>query len=180
MVRKLGPGFMANSTTYEVQRTNNFEVIVSDLPEILTLAVESFPLPTVSTSPIEVAYGNSKVKVAGSPEFSDGDLVVKDFITADIEKIINDWHRKVYNPKSDKIGWAAEYKKTVTVNEFGPNGEFVRSWILEGAWPSNVAYGDMSYESADKKNITMTLTYDKGYRDDDQAPNSSVNTGTAE
>ena len=64
--RQLGAMFMSNNKTYEVQRTNNFEVIFEGLSDNITLAVTSCPIPTTSNDPIELPYGNSKIKVAGA------------------------------------------------------------------------------------------------------------------
>jgi hypothetical protein len=37
---------------------------------------------------MELTHGNSRVKVAGTASFEGGDLVVKDFIVSDTEKVI--------------------------------------------------------------------------------------------
>lgn len=152
---------LSNNKTYEIQRTNHFEVQIAGLPEELTLSVESFAMPNFSNAPIELAHGNTRVKVAGQTTFEDSELVVKDAIGADVEKIVNDWHRQVYNPDTDAVGWAADYKKNATVFQYAPDGTYVRSWKLLGIWPNAVAYGDMAYDGSDKKTITLTLSYDK-------------------
>lgn len=157
---------LSNNKTYEIQRTNHFEVQIAGLAggEELTMVVESFGMPNYSNSAIELAHGNTRVKVAGQTTFEDSELVVKDAIGADTEKTVNDWHKQVYDPATDKIGWAADYKKNATVFEYAPDGTFVRQWKLVGVWPSAVAYGDMAYDGSDKKTINLTLSYDKAYR----------------
>jgi hypothetical protein len=111
MPKTLGPMHLSANKRYEVQRTNHFEVQIAGMGDDITLNVESFPLPSISTPAIEISHGNSKVKVAGQAEFDDGELVLRDAITADVEKQISDWHKKVYDPQTDKIGWAADYKR---------------------------------------------------------------------
>ncbi len=156
---------LSANKNYEVMRTNNFEVVIADVGgDTLTLAVESFPLPTTGNDPLELRYQNALIKVAGSKTLDDFELVVKDFIVADTEKIINDWQKKVYNPETGEIGWAADYKKNGTVYEYSPDGSVNRKWKLEGIWPNSVNYGDMDYNNADKKIITATLSCDKAYR----------------
>jgi sugar lactone lactonase YvrE len=71
----------------------------------------------------------------------------------------------VYDAATDTIGWAADYKKTGIVYEFSPDGSVVRTWRLEGCWPSSVAFGEFSNDGADKKTITITVTYDKAFRE---------------
>lgn len=163
MPRSLGAMHLSNSKSFEIQRTNHFEVQIQGFGEEITLLVESFPLPKISNSPIELSYGNSKVKVAGQASLEDGELVIKDAIGVDTEKKIYDWHRQVYNPETDRIGWAADYKRQVTVFQYAPDGTFIRTWKVLGAWPSNVNYGDMTNEGGDKKTVSVTLSFDKAY-----------------
>lgn len=165
MPRTLGPYHMADNENYEVQRTNNFEISIGEFSgDDFTFAVESANLPSISTPNIELAYGNAKVKVAGQAEFDDITVEVKDFIGADIEKQINEWQNKVYDPEDDSIGLAANYKKQGTLIEYGPSGENQREWTLQGIWPNSVEYGDFSYDGGDKKMISITLSVDKAYR----------------
>lgn len=156
---------------YDVQRSNNFEIVINGVGgQDLTFATESFPLPKVSNAAIELAYMNSKVKVAGQFALEDFELVVKDLIDKDVEKIVNDWQKTVGNLETGKIGWAGDYKKSGTVYEYAPNGSFVRAWKLIGVWPNNVNYGDMDYNNSDKKTISMTLSVDKAFRDSSVVP----------
>lgn len=149
---------------YETQRQNNFEIQISDLSEDIMFAVVSFPLPTRANNVIEVPYGNAPIKVAGTATFTGGDLVLRDFMEADIEAKIDAWQKQVYNPDDGSIGWAADYKRQATVYEYSPDGQFIRTWTLEGCWPSSVAYGNLDNTSGDLKQITITLEYDRAYR----------------
>ena len=154
---------MSNVKTYEVQRTNHFEVILDGFGDEFTLSVESIPLPTVSNDPIELAYGNSKVKVAGQATFEDIEIVVKDMIGADMEAKLDAWRRQVYNPETDQVGWAANYKRNGRIHQYAPDGTYDRTWRIVGAWPTNMTPGDMAYDGGDKKTISMTLSVDKAY-----------------
>lgn len=166
MPKTLGPFHMANAREYEVQRTNNFEVQIVDVGgDTLTFAVESTNIPNISNPAIEIPHGNAKIKVAGPVEYEDLTIEVKDFIIADTEKIINDWQRQVYDPVTDAIGFAADYKKTGYLYEFAPDGSNVRTWVLKGVWPNDVDYGQLSQDGGDKKMISMTLSVDKAYRE---------------
>lgn len=161
----LGADHLANNKSYESQRSNNFEFRMAGLPADVTLLVVSFPLPSVTVEALEIAHGNSSVSVAGKVSYSEGELVIKDAIGADIEKIIEAWHHQVYDPKTDKIGFAADYKRQGSVDEFAPDGSYVRTWTLRGCWPTVVNYGELNNESNDKKTITATIKYDKAWRE---------------
>ena len=159
----LGPNHLSNTRTYEVQRTNHFEVIIEGMGDDFTLCVESCPLPTISNDPVELAYGNSKVKVAGQATFEDVEIVVKDAIGADMEAKLWAWRTQVYDPETDKIGWAADYKRNGRIHQFAPDGTHVRTWRIIGAWPTNMNPGEMNYDGSDKKTISMTIAIDKAY-----------------
>lgn len=165
MAKYMDAMHMAQQGSYrgEPQRANNFEVVIVGLPSTLTAATESFPLPKISTPPVEIFKGY-KVKFAGEPEFEDLSLVLKDFIEEDVESIVHEWQSQVYDVRSMSMGYASIYKKTGWVYEYAPDGTHIRSWVLDGCWPSNVDYGDMDYNNSDKKTINVTLSVDRAFR----------------
>ena len=125
---QLNAAFMSADSKYEVQRTNNFRFIV-DLSEftnntsvssgdIIELACDTAGLPNVQNDPIELDYGNSNINRS----------FTSDFIEPDVEQILWQWRLKVYNPKTGKLGWSQQYKKTCYIVQYGPNGEVVRKW----------------------------------------------------
>lgn len=159
----LGPMHMSNVREYEIQRTNNFELILEGFGNEFTLCVESCPLPTISNDPIELAYGNSKVKVAGQATFDDIELQVKDAIKIDMEYKLWEWRKSVYDPETDRIGWAADYKRNGRIHQYAPDGTYTRSWRVQGCWPTNINSGELNYDGSEKKLISMTLAVDKAY-----------------
>ena len=160
MAKAFDARHLSNNKTYEIQGSNHFEVIIPGMGDEFTLCISTCNLPEVTIAAVELNYGNSKVKVAGTVELGDGSLTVKDAIVADIEKKISDWQNLVYNKETGKMGWAYQYKKDLQVNQYGPDGTYVRTWVLQGAWPTSVSYGEMDYSSGEKKQITMTIAYD--------------------
>lgn len=181
---QLNAAFMSTDSKYEVQRQNNFRFII-DLSEIsngtslssgdiIELACDTASLPNVQNEATELNYGNSTVKVAGMTSVDDVTVAVKDFIEPDVEQILWNWRLKVYNPQTGKIGWATNYKKSATIVQYGPNGECLRKWHLDGVWPTSLDLGDMDYSSADKKQISMTLSVDNAYIERDGTNNSHI------
>jgi len=167
--RSLGPQHLAADLKWEPQRTNNFQLNIFGLPgqgtEMIMLALVSFSLPTISNDPISVKHGNTDVKFAGVTQWQGSNsLQVNDYITTDMSQIISDWRALVYNPVTDAIGWAVEYKKTGEVVEFGPDGTFYRTWHYEGLWPNEVNFGELSHDGNDIRKIEMTIQYDRAYR----------------
>lgn len=163
MLESLGASHLA-SQGFEVQRTNNFEIQIDNVAKsrILTLSVVSGFLPNESNDVINLGYGNTTITVAGKANaHGSGSLVVRDLVQEDVEKMIDDWRASVYNKDTDAIGFAFDYKKNAKVTQSAPDGTLLRVWDLEGVWPSAVDYGNISYESAGAKTISITLQYDK-------------------
>ena len=151
---------LSNNKSYEVQRNNHFELIIPKMGDDFTLVVSRCNFPEIGVDVVELNYGNTKAKVAGLVNLGEGSIDVRDSIIKDTEKKINAWQKQVYNPETGKMGWAHSYKRDCQVNQYAPDGTYVRSWVLEGAWPSNVTYGEGDYTNGDAKTITMTLQYD--------------------
>lgn len=165
----MGAMFMSASATYEPQRSFNYLIQFTGVgsPNAginLTLSAQSFPLPTESSSVITVNYGNTQVKFPGQVTWSSGSFVVRDFIDLDTENSVNVWRQQVYNPANDAVGRAVLYKKHGIISQVAPDGTYLRSWHLLGAWPSDVDYGQLDYTADQVKLITLTIQYDKAYR----------------
>ena len=99
--------FSANKETYEIQRGNNFEFILSDpafnkitavgsdtkswganTSEFIRLSVSSSSVPHFSQNAIEVRRGNTAVKYAGVISWPSGSLECYDFIGAETKDIL--------------------------------------------------------------------------------------------
>lgn len=173
---QLGTYHMVSNTGFEPQRTNNFEVQITELgnlksvdkgtsmvtnaSELITLSVANYAAPQINISPISVAYGNNTVKFAGKPEFPDSSITLNDYIGVNIERILSAWQKLVYNPKEQTIGNAVDYKKTAYLLEYDPSGKQVRQWQLNGCWPSSLQLGDFNQDGNNVRQLSMTLTYD--------------------
>lgn len=163
MAIAMGAMHLSNNKNYEVQRTNHFELIIDGLSQDVTLAVQSCPFPTTSNEVIELAYGNSKVKVAGQAVFDDVEITCLDFIGEDTEIKLANWRKQVYNPETDKVGFAADYKKNGYLYQYAPDGTHTRTWKIIGAWPTTFTPGENNQEGSDKKLMSLTLSVDKAY-----------------
>lgn len=165
MSRAFDARHLSSNKNYQVQMTNWYEIQIGGLGDEISLLTQSCNLPDISTPVVELPFGNSKAKVAGQIEYADGSVSFMDAITVDLEKKLTDWQKQVYDPTTGKMGWVNEYKRDMTITQYGPDGTHERVWKFEGVWPSQVTYGELSGESSDKKVIQATLSYDRAYRD---------------
>ena len=151
---------LSNNKNYEVQRANHFEVIIPGLGDDFTLSVTRCALPEVTIAPVELNYGNTKVKVAGLVEVGDGSMDCRDFILPDIEKKLYDWQNEVYNQETGKLGWAADYKRDIKINQYAPDGTYIRGWVAWGAWVTTLTPGEGDVTNGEAKSISLTISYD--------------------
>lgn len=169
-----------NPNLYEIQRSNNFEFIVTDIDgiiragmtgteasavianaqEILRLSVSSSSVPHFSQNAIEVKRGNNTLKYAGTPTFDDNEVVFNDYIGADDKSILMAWQALSYNTSTQKVGIATDYKKDCYLNEYSPDYQKVRGWVLHGCWISSLKEDEYNNESNEAKKIQCTITYD--------------------
>lgn len=181
MAEQIGTYHLAdNPKLYNPQRGNNFEFIVTGIDdllragtaeaedsriskgqEVLRLSVVKTSIPNFSQSVIEIKRGNTILKAAGVPTFSEGSLEVNDFIGADTKSVLMAWQRLSYDVTTEKVGAMEDYKKDCTLVEYTPDYKQVRYWDLKGCWVSEITEGDFDMGDGDKKTITAKIIYDR-------------------
>ena len=182
MAENIGTYHLANNPDlYEVQRSNNFEFVVTNIgdmlragavegdgrpliqngQETLRLSVVKAPIPNFKQAPLEIKRGNTVMKMAGVPTFDSGNLVVRDFIGADTKSVLMAWQKLSYDVKTEKVGRMSAYKKECTLVEYTPDWQMVRYWILKGCWVSGITEEDFDMDSGETKTITATIEYDR-------------------
>lgn len=132
-----------------------------DSQKILALNVVKTSVPHFSVEVLEYTRGNEKVKFAGKPTFESGSLTVDDVVGLDTKAILMAWQAQAYNVHTGKGGRMKDYKKTCTLIEYTQDYEQVRKWELRGCWISALSEDDFDRENDGKRQITVTLEYDK-------------------
>ena len=175
----------ANTNLYEIQRTNNFEFIVTDIDgiqragmiggetngnianaqEIIRMAVSSASVPFFKQGAIEVKRGNSTMKFAGVPTFDAGKITLIDYIGASAKEVLLAWQALSYNVVTEKVGLASDYKKDCYLVEYTPDYQKVRQWKMHGCWISELSSDEFASETNDKMKINITIEYDKAELD---------------
>jgi hypothetical protein len=176
MPLKLGFYHGIGQDDWEPQRTNNFEIQFPNLgqlftidqglalpgnaSDLLTLSVKSVSYPSTNIDKLTISYGNNSVNFAGRPNYGDVAIVVNDFIGIQSERILMGWSGLVYNPKTQVIGWASQYKRDGYLLEFAPDGTSVRRTQLRGCFPGTVAPGNFSNDDNSLREISVTFYCD--------------------
>lgn len=155
-----------NPALYEVARSNNFEFVVTNLGDLLRaganetdsnatingstaedvirLSVESSSVPTYKQQVLAIRRGNSVMKFAGTPDFEDGQIVVRDFIGADTKSALMAWQNLSYNVRTQKVGQMKDYKRDCYLLEYTPDMQLIRQWVLKGCWISGLTMAEFN------------------------------------
>lgn len=171
-----------NKVEYNPQRKDNFTLVVTGIDDLLRvgsrdgstdskdkmtdgqeqimLALKSCGTPQFSQGEIPINRGNSVIKFAGKPTFSDISFSAYDYIGSNIKDILLAWQQLSYNSKYDYVGNAKSYKKNCQLLQLTPDGTLVRYWDIKGAWLKDVKPGDFDYSSDDAQTVDATLVYD--------------------
>lgn len=163
-----------NFAKFQLQRKNHFQIQflpsrydnTLEIDSELRFMVKNFPLPKETTETNDINYFNQTIKVAGKTTFENFTMVLRDSIGFDVEQKFLNWRNRVYDPRTGRMGLAAMYKLDAIVYEFTPNRDYYRAWKCEGCFPSGVDYGDMDYDDGGEKQVSVTLSVDRAYRDD--------------
>lgn len=181
----IGAWHLAQDSLFEVSRNNNYELLVFGLDkllpagidestateddyitggrDIIRLSVVSCSVPNFTQDEIEISYGNTKFYAAGRPSFSEGKVVVNDYIGKNGKSLLQAWQRLSFDATqiTQGIGEMADYKKNAQLVEWDPGfKKIVRIWNIYGLWVKGLDEPEYSYESGDKRQVTATLRYD--------------------
>lgn len=186
-----GTNHMGRKLAYEPQRLYNFELQIVGLDELYTadlpgtgnyggeindnnamihfgsaaerilVACSSFSVPNTEVGSIEIPHYNNVTKYAGKVTFGDATLKIEQYLGSFTEQIMTSWARCVYDPKTQNIGYKADYAKDVYVIQYDSKGGTPRVWKMENAWPKVMPGADWDYNSTERRQMTYTLACDR-------------------
>jgi hypothetical protein len=68
-----------------------------------------------------------------------------------------EWVRLHAESLTGRMGYAAGYKKTVTVKALDPTGVEVEKWVLQQCMITNIDFGDNAQDDDEVQTCTLTL-----------------------
>jgi hypothetical protein len=146
---------------FEPQRSYAWQIELPIGGEVIKMAASSVTGVTETNEPIELHYGNEVRFVAGKARFDSMQVVIRDMVDENVAQIVDDWRRKVYDPKTGKVNRATAYKVEGDLILMDTTGQARARYHLIGVWPSSVNFGDLDYESNDLVRIQVVMTIDK-------------------
>jgi len=130
----------------------------------LTSQVVTCGRPTLTTDSTVLDVYNSKIKIAGKTSWGDIQLVVRDDVNNSVASIISaQLGRQMDHAGQSSALAGANYKFQMliqTLDGGNDNVEVLDTWSINGAFLTQVAYGDVDYASNEAIKITMTIMFD--------------------
>ena len=132
----------------------------------LTKQVIDFARPTVNFDPIEIPVYNSRVYLAGKPNWEMITVNFRDDATGNVAKLIGEQIQKQFDFMEQSSASSGIDYKFVTKLEMldGANGAnepvVLETWEMYGCFVTNVNYNDVNYSSNEPATITMQMRFD--------------------
>lgn len=146
-------------TNFEPKVANRFILSVEGIPSYL---IRKCPRPAVKNGEVAIKHMNNTRYIKGRTEWEAiTGLELYDPIVPSGAQAVMEWVRLHHESVTGRDGYSDFYKKEVTINVLGPVGDKVEEWTLKGAYITDAAFGDLSWEEdGTPLMITLGLRYD--------------------
>jgi hypothetical protein len=129
----------------------------------MTAQVVTCTRPKVSFGRVELHSYNSVGLIAGKRSPFDAiEITLRDDITNAVISSVGAQIQKQMNHYEQTSAVAGiNYKFSMEIHSLdGTNNDQLESWVLDGCWIENAAYGDGDYASGDPNIVTLSIAFD--------------------
>jgi hypothetical protein len=134
----------------------------------LLLSIDSFPLPELGMSTIELGYLNETRKFVNRPSYSGMQISFKDFVDVDTAGNAYLWYTASHNPATGQTFYKSNYAVQGLAIVYPPdgstNGHSPRQWTLWNCICTSYSAGQtVSMEGDQNVLVSINITIDKIY-----------------
>ncbi len=145
---------------YEPLRKNRFIFSFPSDTGIQSWWVSTSSLPSINQNATEIQFMNTSTWVLGRYTWEDITITFRQFIGPSTSQALMEWVRLESESVTGRQGYAAGYKRNITISMTDPTGVVVQKWVLINAFPTTVNFGDLAYDTDDISTAEMTIKYD--------------------
>lgn len=145
--------------TFEPKRQNRFIFQFAD-DTIPAFVARTTSRPTYTAAPITIDYLNQKRYLAGKGEWGTISMSLYDPIAPSSAQKVMEWVRLQHETISGRDGYAAFYKKNISLKALDPVGATVEEWDLRGCWCTEVNFGAYDMSQGEPMNVDITIRPD--------------------
>lgn len=159
-LKNAGNMFSTLPNQFEVMRKDLWSIefpIAMNIPETLQVSASR---PKVTNESKEVQFKNLSTFYKGKTKVDPMTIVFRDAIGTSIYQKLLQWQREHTDFATGKGGYAATYKKTLTLNMEDPSGAVIQKFFLYGCFITELDGGELDQTSDDIAQISMSIQYD--------------------
>jgi hypothetical protein len=145
---------------YEPKRMNRFILTFPSELGINEWYVESTSRPKITIGSTAIPFLNTEFYVAGRYTWNTISVTFRDPIGPSAAQALMEWVRLHAESVTGRMGYAAGYKKDVTLQLLDPTGVVVEKWILKGVFLTDVDFQGLDYGQDGLAKIQATLRPD--------------------
>ena len=146
---------------YEPKRKNRWLFTFPDDLGIQQWWLSSASRPTIDQSETEIQFLNTSTWVIGRFVWNSIDVTFRDPIGPSATQALMEWVRLHSESATGRQGYAAGYKRNVTIEMLDPTGVVIEQWQLQNTMLTTVNFGDLSMSDDGLAEISATLRFDR-------------------
>jgi hypothetical protein len=131
-------------------RPTLFSIESATLDRDFSLLCNASQVPAMTMGVIEIPYFGRKIKVAGDRTYAEWTTTV--FIEEDfsVRDKLENWQKAINDPTTNvRDALFNDYKDQCTVSLYGKNGKVIRTYTLQGCWPTEVGTIELDWNTTD-------------------------------
>jgi len=145
-------------TQFEPVQKNRFICYIDGFPSYMIKGIGGIG---ADVGKVKLDHINLSRYVKGKTLWNSVSFTMYQPITPQGSQSIMEWVRLHHESVTGRDGYADFYKKDITFNVLGPNGDIVSEWILKGAQIENYDMGDFNYSDENSaQELSMTVQPD--------------------
>jgi hypothetical protein len=128
----------------------------------MTANVVTCTRPKITYNEVQLDSYNSVAWIQGKHTFDPVEITLRDDITNAVISSVGAQIQKQMNHFEQTSAVAGiNYKFTMEIHALdGTDNDQLESWVLDGCWIQQAAYGDNDYASGDPNIVTLTIRFD--------------------
>lgn len=144
-------------TPFEPKVQNRFIMYLDGIPSYI---IKKINRPQFDTGDVVLDHINIERKLKGKVRWGDINMTLYDPIVPSGAQAVMTWARQHHESITGRDGYAAFYKKDITIDVLGPPGDIVEEWILKGAYIKTFTGGDMDWAVDTQIELNLVLRCD--------------------
>lgn len=145
---------------YEPLRQNRFILSFPADTGIQSWWVSTSALPSIQQKEVEIQFMNTSTYVLGRYVWDVIQVKLKSLIGPSTSQAVMEWVRLGSESVTGRQGYAAGYKRNVTIQMLDPTGVAVQKWVLINTFITTANFGSVDYSNDSLSEIDITLRYD--------------------